>query len=417
MVYKLRIDVMDIYKKQILSYINQICCIMLCIWMCWPLYNVKARSLTVIVVFIWFSTTDLNWLIKRWSRDLVSIVAFLATFIPYLITGTLYYGEISAILLKVSLFFLGMVINHYYMYYKKDFIAVGRMAFVCLIMYGIGSIQTIMGLKQFPVAARLLATSYSERSLFESIGIGGFGFVYSAVFISISLLYFVIKKSDLNRLYRLFTGFILVLLIMMIIKASYAIALILTITGFVLVNILKDKRIFFFFMIICVVLILLTPRVFVGNMILQVANLFKENVIAEKLTDFASVFLQQEMGGQTKYRIHLYLTSLKTFLKNPYFGICGPFGNPKGKIGWHSGWFDMMALYGLFTTIPMFIGIIVNFKKNYCFYLKHSYSRFILSCQIMFVIFGFINPIIYVYQIGFALFFIIPSLPYAFKRR
>ena len=71
-----------------------------------------------------------------------------------------------------------------------------------------------------------------------------------------------------------------------------------------------------------------------------------------------------------------------------------------------------MAFYGIFTSLPMFSAIILNFKKHLSFYSDHPYYTFLLIIQLMFIFFGFTNPIIYFYQIGFALFVIAPSLPF-----
>ena len=415
----------NLYKR-FLEGVNQISCIMICAWMCWPFFNVKTGTLPVLMFFIiWLLTTDFRWLIKKGSLDLVFTIMFFMTFFPYIITGSLQYGEAGSnvILVNFPLFFAGMFINHYYMYFKKDYVTVGRIALFCLVMFSIGSVQTIWGLEQFPMASRILATANAPmKDFYSSLGIGGFSFVYSAVFVSIALLYFIIgKKPGLNKYYKILITITFVLFVVMILKALYAIALILILIGIALILILKNKRRLYLIASFLLIFILVFPKEIIGQGILQLAFLFgEERVIGEKLIDFASSFLQNEMGEQTAGRFQLYLTSLKTFLKNPFFGIYGPFGNASDRIGWHSGWLDLMGLYGLFTTVPMFIAIIINIKKHLFFYSKHPYYRYLLVTQIMFIFFGFINPIIYIYQIGFTFFLIgpsVPFIPYVFNKK
>ncbi|WP_335489387.1 hypothetical protein, partial [Bacillus sp. JJ1773] len=64
-----------------------------------------------------------------------------------------------------------------------------------IFFYFIASIQTFLGLMEYPLASRELATGTAPlQQIYMSLGIGGFGFVYSAVFINIIILYFLVKK-------------------------------------------------------------------------------------------------------------------------------------------------------------------------------------------------------------------------------
>ena len=410
---------MDKLYKRLRYFVNQLSCIIICTWMCWPLFNVRTRVITVLSFFVlWLLTTDLRWLTRKLSKDLIFICIFLMTFVPYIITGTLQYGDVgsNAIWVNAPLFFVGMFINHYYMYYKRDYIAVGRMAFVSLVMLSIGSIQTIRGLESFPMASRILATQNSKNVLYEALGIGGYNFVYSAVFVCIALLYFIIRKTpELKRPCKAFIVTVFALMLRMILKASYAIAVILILTAVGLLLVFKTKKRAYLLVFFGLLFLLVIPKNVIGDCIMKITRLFEGNVIGEKFTDLADVFLNNGLGGQTGARIGLYSMSLKAFLKNPLFGIYGPFGNINDRIGWHSGWLDLMGLYGLFSSLPMFIGILSNFKKQLLFYSGYSYYNFLLVTQLMFILFGFINPLTYVYQIGFALFFITPAVPFLSK--
>lgn len=406
------------FYKGFLYHINQLSCIMFCIWMCWPYFAVKTKIYAALVFLVmWFFTTDFRWLTKKWSMDLILTILFFITFLPYMLTENLFYGEpgYRVMLMRFPLFFVGIFINHYYMYYKKDLVTVGRIAFISIFMYIIGSIQTIQGLKQFPMAARVLATANDPmKGFYKSLGIGGFGYVYSAIFVVIIALFLVIKKVPaMNKYYRLLSTISFISILLMIIKASYAIAIMLSFIGIILALIVKNKRSLFIIEFLVLIFILIFPKEIIGKFILQIAYLFEDNnIIRMKFIDLASSFLGGGMREQTAGRVQLYLMSLKTFLKNPLFGIYGPFGNPYDRIGGHSGWFDLMGFYGIFASLPMFSAIILNFKKHLSFYSDHPYYIFLLIVQLMFIFFGFINPILYVYQIGFALFVIAPSIPF-----
>lgn len=158
----------------------------------------------------------------------------------------------------------------------------------------------------------------------------------------------------------------------------------------------------------------------IADFLLSIANFFTGNpILEEKFKDLASTFIYSSIGGQTGTRMDLYTSSLNVFLENSFFGIYGPFGDQNASlVGGHSGWFDLLAYYGLFTSIPLFIAFYCNFKVQFSFLKKSKFHVYIAILYFLIFLFGLINPILYVYEIGFVLFCIIPAIPfipYAFK--
>ena len=419
----------NLKHNKLICRINQIMCILICIWMTLPYFRVKTGVLFLVTLFgIWIFTSDLKWLTKKWSMDLIFVLIFFITFIPYFITGNLKYGEVDpkAIIVSFPLFFVGIFVNHYYMYYKKDYNTLGKIALVSLIFYAVGSIQTYVGLLMYPTASRGLAgkawVNPELVKLYTRLGIGGFGHVYAGCFLLIAALYLIIKKHTLMRRKDKFICILsFICLILMILKASYTISLMVVFSGIVLVLVVKNKKTFIFIMVLAAFFLLIFPQALIGEFFLKIADIFSNNyILSEKITDLAVNFLQESRSGQTGNRIDLYLTSFKTFFEQPLFGIYGPFGNPaSGRIGGHSGWLDLLGFYGLFTGIPLFFTIYFNFSKHLKFYKKSNYYGFIIVIQFLFLVLGVINPVIYVYEIGFVLFCIVPAipfLPYAFKK-
>jgi len=396
-------------------------------WIAIPYFRVRVGVIFILIVFcIWLITTDLKWLTKKWTMDLIFIVIFLMTFIPYLITGTLKYGSVgpNIIIFNFSLFFVGIFINHYYMYYRKDYKFLGKIALFSLVFFTIGSLQTYFGLLLYPMASRELAGAVVNTPelgrIYSQIGIGGFGHVYSASFLFILALYPVLKKIPLiTRKNQILIIVSVISILLMIIKASYAISLMMIFFGVILVFLVKNKTTFIFLIFLSSIFLLLIPQALIGEFFLEVAYLFNDNyIINEKFTDLASSFLYAASDGQTGSRVERYLTSLNTFLENPLFGIYGPFGNLNSEIGSHSGWFDLLGYFGLFTSIPMFLVLYFNIKKNLNFFKKSNYYGFVLVVYFLFLVFGTINPILYVFEIGFVLFCVapaIPFIPYAFR--
>ncbi|MGM7634652.1 hypothetical protein [Bacillus sp. Hm123] len=399
--------------------------ILMCMWMIWPYFSDRAGFVYFgAFLIVWIYTSDFRWLLQKWPLDLLFLGIWLITFIPYILTGNFRYGYIDSRFIQITfiLFIVGAFINHYYMHYKKDYVMLGRISFLALTLFFVGSIQTYIGLEKYPLASRMLATGAVDPLSFKTAGIGGFGFVYSGVFIGIVCCYLLFSKLYYINIYcKMFTLVTLVSISMMVIKASYTIAVMILFTGIISVLFIKGKKTLFFLIFLLVFFLLFFPKELIGYFLLDIAELFRENdTLNTKLSDLAQGFIGSGAGEQTAYRSELYLQSFKTFLANPLFGIYGPLGSEfNAEVGEHSGWLDLMAYYGLFGALPLFIGVFLNFKKNLSFYSGHPFLPFLLIAQTAFVVFGFINPVIYIYQLGFVLFMIaptIPFLPYAFSR-
>lgn len=388
-------------------------------WFSWPLINYKLGVLPFLIILaIWFVTTDYRWFFNKLSLDLVVLFIWILTFLPYILTRNFQYGAVDGkyAMITFTVFMVGLLINHYFMYYNKNPIILGRIALFIILFYFIGSIQTYFGLKVYPLAARALATGNDPLQLtYHSLGIGGFGFVYSAVFINIVILYFFIKKEEnLPNIYKYLCLVVYLGISIMLISASYATSLLLLFAGTLLVFIIRGKRSLIIGIVLAIFIILLLPKEVIGYFLIDIARLFETNeVIRSKFLDFAQGFVSESIGSQTSTRGQLYLVSLETFLKNPLFGIYGPFGNAfNAQVGGHSGWFDLLAYYGLFGSLPLFAVIFLNFRKQLKFYSNHSYYRILLIAQILFIMFGFINPVMYIYQMGFVIFAVAPAIPF-----
>lgn len=406
----------------LLNRLNELAAITFVVWFTWPYFRVLFGEIIALVsLILWFITCDHYWLVRRWSRDMVFALIFFATFLPHFAAGTTYYGasESSFVIVRAfPLFFVGLYMNHYYMFYKKSYKTLANIALSAILCYAVGSIQTLLVLQRFPLAARILATAnHPSKELYIRLGTGGFGYIYAGLFLSISVLFLLRRGFTSHRSIKTVILFTFLAMSLMIIKASYTISIIMFFVGLFFVMIPFRRKLLILLLLILSLLMILSNMI--GVFLIRLAEILSGSEIASsKLEDLALWFLQQEGSVLTSYRLYLYEISFATFLANPLFGIYGPSPNP-GLIGGHSGWFDLLAFYGLFTTIPFVLAIYFNFKKHYQFFKGSAYSKYLLTCQMLFVILAFINPILYIYEIGFMMFLILPSLPflpYAFSK-
>lgn len=410
-------------KKNYLYTFNKFLCILFCIWFAWPYANYYlGMYFGMTLSFVWLVTSGYFILMKKWSIDLIMVVAFFTTMIPYVLTGEFRYSSFNmiSILGTFYLFFIGMFIFHYYYYYKKDFVFLGKLALITIVFYSVGAVQTYAGLLIYPEASRYLAVGGLNpeiRAAYTSIGIGGFNFVYSSVFLLIMIVYiFTRQKSKYLKKRRLLIIFLILVIFSTIVKSSYTIAILISIFGCILVIAVKNRRVFYALLFLSTFILLTVSDNVLSHILYNIANIFSNNLILnEKFLDLAqTISRNQGNSSQTLYRMELYTSSLSTFVKNPLFGINGPFGNINDRIGGHSGWLDMMAYFGLFSTIPLFSAIGLNFKKILQINKKEGSFFGIYSVQLLFIVYGIINPILYVYQIGLIMFLIVPSMPYIY---
>lgn len=409
--------------------VNQFACLALCTYMTLPYSRRFINSYALIaMVGLWFITTDFKWLSTRLSKDLIFVMFFFTSFVPYALTGTLDYGRhgVNIVLFVFPLFFTGMFINHYYMYYKKDFNTLGKIALVSVVMYAVGSIQTYLGLLRFPGASRGLAgATFIENpslvAVYRQLGIGGFGYINAACLIIIAVAYPLIRKNEKwSGIYKAVAIVALLAMVIMILKASYATAILLIIVGLILAMVVKSRRTFIAIMVITAAVLLFFPQQPIGELLLKFAGLFSENrTLYPRFTRVAMMFFDDVGTGSALSRLSLYKSSVFTFLNHPLFGVYGPFGgggelnpNSYSVIGGHSGWLDLLGFYGLFAGVPLFFAIYYNIKKHLRFFADEIFYGSILVTSFLFVIMGFLNPSLTVVEIGFAQFCIVPAIPF-----
>lgn len=363
----------------------------------------------------WFLTGGYSIFLRKWSTNLIFISIFFVALIPYFAWGDLTAAPLNHLLLYY-LFFFGIFLYEYYANLKNDREFLGRVALVTSLFYTLGAVQTYIGLSLYPEASRILASGSGDSPIkhtYSKIGIGGFNYVYSACFLVIMLFYLWFERKDeLPRRHRMMLLLCVLLLAITVVKASYAIAVFIMLAGMISVPVFRSKTSQLFTLVFGFIVLLVVK----GNTELlfqKLAAVFRGNtIIFDKINDLANALLKGSSKGKTStsYRIYLYSSSLKTFLSQPCFGVHGPFGDRNAFVGEHSGWFDLLARYGLFVSLPMF-GTIITHLKNVAESFRETRTHLpLLAIFALFGLYGTINPVFALYQIGLVVFFIIPSL-------
>ena len=79
-------------------------------------------------------------------------------------------------------------------------------------------------------------------------------------------------------------------------------------------------------------------------------------------------------------------------------------------MGGHSEWADILANYGLLGGPPLILTVFLKLKKTRLSIrdkIKKSYYSYMI---ILFIVYGFIEPFLRIYHVGFAIFLFVPGI-------
>lgn len=258
------------------------------------------------------------------------------------------------------LFLLPVIIGYYFLYYRPE--SINILTAVMIIAVFITVITTIIGLIQFPMAARILATAEAvddpNFSTYCWHNIGGYEFIYIAV-----LLYPILILSYKLKRINTFTFIIsLILMFTLIILSEYTTALILILLTSVLYfagRKLSAKQLLILGAAFFIFLFFFWS--FVSDFLLWLAGLFDSDALTERLTALAGGITGLENFEDN--RLNLYGLSLEGFISSPVFG--GMLG-VKTANGGHSFILDSLANYGVISGIAL----IFAYRNIYRFFFK-----------------------------------------------
>ena len=278
------------------------------------------------------------------------IIVFLLTRPNALIWG---YGTLIEI--------LPVLLGHFILY-RLDDKSTRFFAVFTIIVLVVTIVTTYIGLQFYPNASRELAVGagIGEEKLatYDWANIGGFEFVYSLIPIYTAIIY-IFKRNNypffLLLLVSLFFG-------LFIMTAGYTIAVMMFFLSTILIFFRRDAkpRTILFIFLILIVFIVLFFDVF-SNMLNSLADIVKNRYLAERLRIIANGY--EGLSTSEDNRWELYLLSLTSFFKHPFFGVA--FG---AKSGEHSFILDNIAKYGvvgLILIVFMYMVIYKTFYKPY----------------------------------------------------
>ncbi len=316
--------------------------------------------LVVLIVFVIVTEDRMN-----------SVNFYFSALLPLIIyeSLTLFTRTDSLVLwgYQVVLFLLPVILGYFVFYCRsEDYIVYFRIMLIALL---ITAVTTIIGVIQYPNAARTLATVSSqdpEAILFDWHNIGGFGFVYSLVLLyPILILAYKRRKISFIR-----TIAITILIFAVAVFTEYTTAfLMLIITSFLFFTKKEFSLQGVILLVIAEVLIVILFNEVISSLLTMLGNAVNSETISERLTALAGGTDGLEASDDN--RISLYRTSIQTFFRHP---LLGTFLTGGGGIGGHSFLLDTLAQYGLLGAFVLFF----SYRKIYLVFYQiyHQESGF-----------------------------------------
>lgn len=353
------------------------------------------RSIGITIIFLLFSLSNLDSIkakcqtIIAYGLGWIGIYFLLSLYLNYSLQSI--FQEILSIILCLFPTILFLIIDDYNLSYQNYL----KKAIIIAVI--IGSLNTFIVLDIFPNASRLLATGKSENSIYARMGAGGYGFIYSLVFI---IPVFIRESFRSKGIYRVFLFAVAMVLSFVVVKASYTIAVLLMIV-MIAYSFCTKKWQKTFLTLMGIGCVLFIDDSVLANVLYKVSSWFEAgSTLNLKFIQLAKGYIENDIHLSTGGRIELYDNTLKVIKNSPILGAL-----KTGHLGeGHTSWLDLYAKYGVFSLL--FFLLIRSQQKHTTSKLKeHSFLTFLLFAW---VVLGFINPIHNQSPVAFAIFFVAP---------
>ena len=398
-------------KKSLSNRVNKICSVLLVAWVCWPWLGQNTGLLGgFFLAFMWCITAFFMSDKHTFGYEGM-LMGFYAIYmmLSFIVTRRVYANyQLYYFISMVTLFFLPYYMMRFY-FKREETKFLGKLAvfaIVCMIVGCLTSIYyTSIDENIMKTISQSLDTEFVE---YRKVGIGSFGFVYMVMFSVLSVIgAFKAKLASQNIRVKILLIVFCVIGIKCLIDSTFTTALLLTICGilFVIVMSKKSKASNISVGLISVLVFLVAAR-FLGRF-LSTVSLASEDVTV-RLREIGNLLMGEEGGENTTSRMEYLQRAFRCFFESPILGYNFA-SSPRYLPGGHSEWIDIFGIYGLIGGIPIVISLIIKLKNTLIISKTNNYPYYGVIIFI-FVFYGFLDPFLTLYHIGFGMFFIIPCI-------
>lgn len=275
----------------------------------------------------------------------------------------------------------------------------------------ITTLTSIFGLLVDPQASRTLAMgglSNEQLMAYYKQNIGGFSFVYMIPII-LPMIFVCYKKKQFNLL---LLAIMIIPMIYFVFLAQYTIGIIFLFLSLLSIHFARNYSLNkFVFITVAAVLILLLIKPVIGDFFYFLGSKDVGVEFSIRLNAMGDMLTGHEIASEAYInRENSYMTSLNTFFSSLMLGSHIYWS---GNIGGHSFILDILALYGVFGIIALFL----FYKQLYLFFLKpfkkQSYYGHIFWAFYCSIFIAFLNTTASI----FAIFLFVPLVAYILQNK
>lgn len=407
--------------NKLLHTLNCLSAYLLVIWVCLPWFGQNTGLiLGFLLAATWTSTAFLIHPPKKLSVDAAFMILFLVCVSCSLILRGRVYGEYAFYYATsmMALFFLPYYMMRFYVKGEQTKF-LGKLAACAIFCMAIGAFMSSYYTYIDPNIMKTISQAKdTELVEYRKLGIGSFGFVYMLVFCVISLFGALRNKALGNKRSTLLVIAFLIVGIKCIVDSTFTTALLLTVIGVLLVLISdKNNRKYNHIAYISLFILFVFISQLLGNFLANVT--LKSSDVTIRLNEIGNLLLGEETGENVGSRWDYMQKSLNCFWEYPLFGY-NMQAKPQITMGGHSEWVDLFAVYGLVGGLPLLATVIYKLNETKKAVQKKMNYPFFGVLLMIFTFYGFVDPFLRLYHIGFVMFLIIPGiacLPQAYEKK
>lgn len=399
-------------QNSFLYNINKICAFFLIVWVCWPWFTQNAGLMVGMALSVgWCGTAIMMNRKYVMGTDGLMMMCYVVIMASSYILTRKTYGEYELLyfVAMAALFFLPYYMCKFYVG-NDDKKFMGLLAIVAIIFMIPGCYTSIKYTEIDPNIMKTISQAKDMEFIeYRKAGIGSFGFIYMLLFVIIAVVG-LLKSRKLNT--GLLTKILLICFCVIgvycLLKSTFTTSLILVTVGVILVLVTQKRSVSNNIIIYILLLVGTFLAVgLIGNMLINVN--FESADVDIRMHEIGNLLLGNESGENVSGRLEYLEKSINCFLEYPILGYNFAI-SPTVELGGHCEWIDMFAVYGIIGGIPLLTTIIIKLKNTAKIVKEHIDFPFYSVILFIFVIFGFIDPFLRLYNTGFAMFLIIPCI-------
>ncbi len=349
------------------------------------------RLIALVATVVWFFTNGGLGVTIISSKSARFLLLSISCAVLLILTSSFIASFSTAIIRNVQ--FIMMCIAGYISlyYFENDPEFFDKWMTLALMVIFFFCITTIQGLIENPYASRIANSEWLEDRFEGNENVGLYGYVYMCIMLFPLLLYKIISRIKVNKLFDIFCVLDAIVIFVMALNAGYMIGLCCLLIGTLIVLLLRKPSFARIAITITLCLVFfIAYRPIVTGFFDFAESLLGDNIIySKKINDFRALFLEGSADGYSvEGRFKNYSKSIEEMIRFP---ILGSYVQGKTLGGGHSTFFDTIGKNG---WVVAFLYFMIMWKFPFTIYTAKSNKGFVVKlCTIvLLIVFAVFDP-------------------------